>query len=115
MELLTDHRCPNPNHAKRMISRLRGRIAEHGPEFDNEEKVKHLEDGIYEFREQPSRGPKPRVYFFRDDSRVICTEAFMKRNENINRFIQSAKELRTQYQQGKRANQIEIDIDEEIQ
>jgi putative component of toxin-antitoxin plasmid stabilization module len=84
--------------AKRMLFRLRYDVPKDGPEFDNDEKVKHYDDGIYAFREQPSKGPKPRVYFFMDgDNVIVCTEAFLKRNENINGYIEYAKEVRDKY------------------
>ena len=107
LEILAD---ANSKAAKRMLNRLRQKVPESGPEFRNDEKVKPLGDGIFEFREQPKKGPKPRVYFFCDGSNiVVCTGAFMKRNERISGYIEEAKNIREKYLADKMANDIEIE------
>lgn len=96
--------------ALKMLNRLRQHVPENGPEFRNKEKVKHLDDGIYEFRESPRTGPKPRVFFFRDERNiVVCTEAFAKRNERLDPFIERAKRVREAYNIAKQNKKIEIE------
>ena len=95
---------------KRMLRTLDTHIPEHGPDFRNREKVKHLDGDIYELREQPLKGPKPRVYFFRDgDLGIVTTEADGKRDEDPAPFIKKAKEIRTQYLAAKAMGQIVIE------
>ena len=84
--------------AKRMLRTLDSHIPERGPDFRNREKVKHLHGDIWELREQPTKGPKPRVYFFQDGSRrIVTTEANGKRDDDVTPYIKRAKEIRTSY------------------
>ena len=94
---------------RKMTARLTQMVPENGPEFNNRKKVKMQDDGIYAFREQPPRGPKPRVYFFRDGNDLICTEAIDKRNDNVTGIIRNAKIVRERYFEAKESNQIEIE------
>lgn len=99
--------------AIRMVNRLRQRIPENGPEFQNIEKVRHYRNGVYALREQPSRGPKPRVYFFHDATArppiIVCTNALMKRNDDVTRFIEEAERLRDQFVAAMSQKEIQID------
>lgn len=95
--------------AKRMLAMLREHIPEHGPDFKNREKVKQLDDGIYELREQPKKGPKPRVFFFKDGDRVIVTtEATAKKDDDVSGFIEKAKQRRAAYMSAKALGQTEV-------
>jgi putative component of toxin-antitoxin plasmid stabilization module len=95
--------------ARRMFGNLRQTIPERGPEFRNKEKVKHLDDGIYEFRIQPKKGPKSRVIFFTDgNSVVVCTEGLDKRNDDLSLYIEKAKDIRERYLADCNAGQIDI-------
>jgi Phage derived protein Gp49-like (DUF891) len=90
------------NHgAVKMLRTLLQRVPEHGPEFSNEEKVRKLKgkkySDLWEFREQPSKGPKVRVLFFRDEKVVVCTEAFEKRSSTPKPALDRAVALRKQY------------------
>lgn len=103
---------------KKMLRTLRSRIPEHGPAFHNPEKAKQLDDGIWELREQPKHGPKPRVFFFRDGNQpvIVTTEATAKRDDDLSGFIASAKRIRTRYEQDRDLglNEIEqIELNEE--
>lgn len=96
---------------KQMFSKLRLVIPENGPQLGHNSKVsEHYCDGISAFKKNPSRGPKPRIYFFRDGNRLICTEAFNKRGEDINPFINRALDIQQRYHADKRHGDIEIDI-----
>ena len=75
----------------------------------NSRKAEHYRGGIGAFKENRSKGPKARVYFFRDGNRLICTEAFDKRSENIDPFIDRALEVKRQYLAAKQQADIEID------
>ena len=95
---------------KKMLATLTEYIPEHGPNFGNREKVKHLADDIWELREQPRKGPKPRVYFFRDgEFVVVATQAYEKRNETATPFIERARLVRAQYRRDKKSGLIEIE------
>jgi hypothetical protein len=96
--------------AHRMLGTLRNYIPEYGPDFRNIEKVKNLGDGIYSLREQPKKGPKPRVFFFKDGATVIvATEATAKRDDDISGFIRRAKDIRARYMQAKTLGQLQIE------
>ena len=99
--------CPA---AGKMLRRLRSVIPEHGPNFENDQKAKHLDDGICEFKEQPQRGPKPRVFFFADGQTFICTEALAKRGDELSNFIARAKAIRETYFADKAARKLEIEV-----
>ena len=89
----------NPS-AMRILRDLRQGIPERGPDYRNKEKVKKLKGcgDIYELREQPTRGPKPRVLFFKDDDNtVICTSAFAKREDIPKDLIRKAEKIKAQY------------------
>ncbi len=98
------------NLTKKMNALLEQRVANYGPDLHNNDMVKHLDRGIYEFKRGPRTGAKIRVVFFRDDGqkRVICTEALTKRDENLAPFIKTAKKIQLQYTQA--LNNCEIRI-----
>ena len=103
----------NSHAAARMSRLLRTHVPERGPMFSNEEQVKKLagSQGIFEFREQPNRGPKLRILFFRDGNRVVvCTHAFQKNQKKTPRgVIEKAEAARKAYFVDKANGAIVID------
>jgi hypothetical protein len=96
--------------AMRMLRTLDSHIPERGPDFRNRDKVKHLDGEIWELREQPLKGPKPRVYFFKDGDRtIVTTEANGKRDDDTAPFIKRAKDIRTRYLAAKALGQIVVE------
>lgn len=94
---------------KKVRDRLTLVIPDKGPQLDNKRKAELYRDGIGALKEYKSRGPKARIYYFRDGNRLICIEAFDKRGENINPFIDRALEVKRQYTVAKQLNNIHIE------
>lgn len=94
---------------KKMRARLTLVIPDKGPQLDNVRKAELYRDGIGALKEHKSKGPKARIYYFRDRNRLICTEAFDKRGENINPFIDRALDIKQQYNTAKQQNDIHIE------
>lgn len=93
----------------RMFFLLRQRLPVHGPRH-NEEISKHLDDGIYEFRKTPKRGPALRVLWFYDEERVVvCTHGYWKTTQRTPPAeIDKARKLRSDYLLAKRRNSLRI-------
>jgi phage-related protein len=69
---------------------------------------KSLGGGIYELRGQ-HRGQKLRVVFFYDDNRkVVCTNAFSKAETTPQNDLRVARELRDQYLRVKFRKELQI-------
>lgn len=100
-----------------LYSFLRETVPEYGPQEDNLDlcaRMRPYEDGLFEFRKQPSKGPKVRVLFFRDERRIICVDGFLKTDETPQRKLTEAAEIRRRYFEAQRKKQIEIvDLEEE--
>jgi hypothetical protein len=99
--------------ATRMLHKLMNHIPEAGPNYRNPEKVKKLKGapGIWEFREQPKKGPKVRTLFFKDGNQmIICTNAFEKRGEARTADVDLAIREKDRYFEDKRRSRIEIEI-----
>ena len=77
---------------------LRRWTPQHGPPYGVEERAKRLRDDICEFRAREKRQPKlPRILFFEDDMRIICTSAFLKQGSTPDHEIDRAIEIRQKY------------------
>lgn len=77
---------------------LRNWTPQHGPPYEAEERAKRLRDQICEFRARERRLPKlPRILFFEDEMRVICTNAFLKHGSTPDYEIERAVEIRKEY------------------
>ena len=76
----------------------------------NEDISKHLDDGIYEFRKTPRRGPALRVLWFYDEGRVIvCTQGYWKTTQRTPPGeIEKARRLRSDYLLAKRMNSLRV-------
>jgi len=99
--------------AVRMLQKLRMSMPESGPNYHNPEKVKKLTGvtDIFELREQPGRGPKIRVFFFKDGKKVIiCTNAFEKRNKTPEAVVDAAVKAKERYFKAKNLNQLYVEI-----
>jgi phage-related protein len=97
--------------AKRMLHKLLEYIPEAGANLQNTEKVKKLKGvaDLFEFREQPSHGPKVRVLAFMDGNRIIvCTNAFEKRSETPRAEIDIAQSHKERYFNAKKRGSLEI-------
>lgn len=77
---------------------LRSWTPQYGPPYGVEERAKKLRDGISEFRAREKRLAKlPRILFFEDDMRVICTNAFLKQGSTPDEEIDRAVEIMKEY------------------
>lgn len=83
-------------------------IPENGPLKSNNEKYKHLDDGIFEIRNTTRFGPKLRVFTFEDERTVVCVDAFLKRGEDLKNKIKAAQKIRDQYKVDKVLEKLEI-------
>lgn len=72
---------------------------QYGPPYEEEaQRAKRLRDGICEFRASQKRQRKlPRILFFEDGMRVICTNAFLKEGSTPQHEIERAIEIRKEY------------------
>lgn len=98
-----------------LYSFLRETVPYYGPQDDNPElcfRLHPYEDGVWEFRKQPRRGPKVRVLFFRDGKRIVCVNGFLKTSITPPRKVEEAAEARRRYFDNPR-NIIITDLDEE--
>jgi hypothetical protein len=83
---------------RRLNTALRDWTPQHGPPFEVEEQAKRLRDGICEFRAREKRQKKlPRILFFEDGMKVICTNAFLKQGSTPDDEIHRAIEMRDEY------------------
>jgi hypothetical protein len=77
---------------------LRRWTPQHGPPYGVEERAKRLRDDICEFRARERRVRElPRILFFEDGMRVICTSAFFKHGSTPDHEIDRAVEIRREY------------------
>jgi len=92
-----------------MLVLLHQHLPAHGP-VHNEDISKHLDDGIYEFRKTPRRGPALRVLWFYDEGRVIvCTQGYWKTTQRTPPGeIEKARRLRSDYLLAKRMNSLRV-------
>jgi len=79
-----------------------------GPPKSSAHLCKPLGDGVFELRRQP-RGPKPRVLFFYDeDHRIVCTNAFSKLEVTPRSGIELARGLREKYFETKLRRELQV-------
>jgi len=79
-----------------------------GPPKSSAHLCKPLGDGVFELRRQP-KGPKPRVLFFYDDNhRIVCTNAFSKLEVTPRSEIELARGLRDKYFETKLRSELEV-------
>jgi phage-related protein len=79
-----------------------------GPPKSSAHLCKPLGDGVFELRRQP-RGPKPRVLFFYDeDHRIVCTNAFSKLEVTPRSEIELARGLREKYFETKLRRELQV-------
>ena len=79
-----------------------------GPPKASVHLCKPLGDGVFELRRQP-KGPKPRVLFFYDDNhRIVCTNAFSKLEVTPRSEIELARALREQYFETKLRRELQV-------
>jgi len=62
------------------IENVLGHLQEHGPKLTGKH-VKYLEDGIYELRIQTVSGQFRLLYFFFDETKIIITHGFHKKEK----------------------------------
>jgi hypothetical protein len=87
-----------PKAMRDLNASLRGWTPQHGPPFDVEERAKRLRDNICELRAREKRLKKqPRILFFEDGMRVICTNAFLKAGSTPDHQIDRAIVIRREY------------------
>src|SRR5436305_965275 len=101
-----------------LYSFLKETVPHYGPQEDNVElccRMRPYEDGIFEFRKQPRRGPKARVLFFMDDKRIICVNGFLKADMTPPQKLKEAAEARRRYFIDKRRARVKITTLEEEQ
>jgi phage-related protein len=92
----------------KMVRLLCSQIPLQGPPMQNARICKCLGGSIYELRGQ-HRGQKLRVVFFYDDNRkVICTNAFSKAETTPQNELRVARELREQYLRVKFRKELQI-------
>jgi len=83
-----------------LYSFLKETVPHYGPQEDNVElccRMRPYEDGVFEFRKQPRRGPKVRVLFFMDEKRIICANGFLKTDMTPPHKLKEAAEARRRY------------------
>jgi hypothetical protein len=79
-----------------------------GPPKSSAHLCKPLGDGVFELRRQP-KGPKPRVLFFYDDNhRIVCTNAFSKLEVTPRSEIELARSLREKYFETKLRRELQV-------
>ena len=117
LDFLLEKRYGQQAMRRSLFAFLRESVPLHGPQEDNLElcqRMRPFEDGLYEFRKQPSRGQKVRVLFFKDGHRVICVNGFLKTDETPRRKLSEAVASRQRYFEDRRRGNIEIiDLDKE--
>jgi phage-related protein len=92
----------------KMVRILSFQIPMQGPPARNAQLCKCLGGGIYELRGQ-HKGQKLRVVFFYDDNRrVVCTNAFSKAETTPQNELQAARDLRERYLRAKFRKELEI-------
>jgi len=97
-KFLQENQHSYPRAMKDLNIALRNWTPQHGPPFANDERAKRLRDGICEFRAREKGQKKlPRILFFEDDVRIICTNAFFKEGSTPDHEIDRAIEIRTEY------------------
>lgn len=89
------------NGEKQMLALLRESVPIYGPQKENSTvclPIKPVSRGLWEFRKQPRRGPKPRVLWFPDGERVIvCAHSFVKREKTPPGDIELALNRKDEY------------------
>lgn len=96
LEFLADPVRENTATVKNMLALL-DRTAVQGPLFYNQQKCKHLEDGINEFKSGAKGEQQIRIAWFKHNDRVIiCTHGFVK-PKNYAFDIATAKEYRRRF------------------
>ncbi|HEX6899132.1 MAG TPA: type II toxin-antitoxin system RelE/ParE family toxin [Thermoanaerobaculia bacterium] len=96
-KFLQEHQDSYPKAMKDLNTALRNWTPQHGPPFVDE-RAKRLRDGICEFRAREKRQKKlPRILFFEDSMRIICTNTFFKEGSTPDHEIERAIEIRTDY------------------
>jgi hypothetical protein len=117
LDFLLEKRYGQQATRRSLFAFLRESVPFYGPREDNPElcqRMRPFEDGLYEFRKQPSRGQKVRVLFFKDGHRIICVNGFLKTDATPQRKLSEAVALRLLYFEDRRRGNIEIvDLDEE--
>jgi hypothetical protein len=97
---LNQYRHSYPKAMRDLDVSIRVWTPQHGPPFEVEERAKRLRGGICEFRARERRKDKlPRVLFFEDGMRIVCTNAFLKKGSTPDEQIDRAIAIRTQYVQ----------------
>lgn len=101
---------PNYEAARHaMLLFLRFRLPAEGPPVNNVQLCKPLGDGLLELRRQP-KGKKLRVVFFYDEGfRIVCTNAFCKRETTPRTELALAKALRQRYLLSKGRGELSIE------
>lgn len=100
LEFLLEKRHGQQATRRGMYSFLRETVPVHGPQEDNPEiclRMRPYGDGLWEFRKQPQKGQKVRVLFFRDGSRIICVNGFLKTDVTPQRKLDEAFAVRQRY------------------
>lgn len=117
LDFLLEKRYGQQATRRSLFAFLRESVPLYGPQEDNPElcqRMRPFEDGLYEFRKQPSKGQKVRVLFFKDGHRIICVNGFLKTDATPQRKLSEAVALRQRYFEDRRRGNIEIiDLDEE--
>jgi hypothetical protein len=87
-----------PKAMRNLNTILRSWTPQHGPPYEVEERAKRLRGDICEFRAEERRQKKvPRILFFEDGMRIICTNAFLKKGSTPDHEIDRAVEIRREY------------------
>lgn len=92
----------------RMWALLTEFVPREGPPLQNPLAAKHLREGIFHFKRHPKKGKGVRVLWFRDENRIVCTEALFKRDDDLDDAIDRAKYDRSRYLEDQSHGTIEI-------
>lgn len=93
----------------RKMLRLFDEVVMTGLPKDNIEKCRHLEGPVFELKRGPKRGPKLRVFGFRDKERIVLPEINLKkRDDNPAPYIRKCLAFREHYMQAQQTNQIKV-------
>lgn len=85
------------------------RIIEHGLPSANKQKCRHLKGKVFELKVGPAKGPKIRVFGFRDGPRIVLADAnHAKREDDPEKNIKKVENARRRYTNAKNRKTIVV-------
>ena len=92
-----EHNPPHSSAVTSMLALLRENVPSNGVP-KNPEVSASLDEGLYEFRRQPKRGPKLRVaWFYGHGQTIVCARSFLKRNKTPPEELSRARAMQHLY------------------